>query len=176
MSSSLSGRSCSPFFIGGVCSLVNGIKDKSVISVKLQSILESALSGLHYELVDLELMHGGLIRVFIDKPGGISVDDCALVSNHLTRLFMVENVDYQRLEISSPGLDRPLKKAQDFVRFAGEQAKIQLRMAIDPIENRRRFVGKIVGVVDQALQLEVDGELLALPLDLIDKARLDPKY
>lgn len=148
----------------------------SVISVKLQSILESALSGLHYELVDLELMHGGLIRVFIDKPGGISVDDCALVSNHLTRLFMVENVDYQRLEISSPGLDRPLKKEVDFVRFQGETAKIQLRMALDPIENRRRFMGKIVGVKEDVVQLEVDGEIYDLPMDLIEKARLEPKF
>lgn len=147
-----------------------------MISVKLQSILETALSGLHYELVDLELMHGGLIRIFIDKPGGISVDDCALVSNHLTRLFIVENVDYQRLEISSPGLDRPLKKEGDFVRFQGEIAKIQLRMALDPIENRRRFMGKIVGVTEKVVQLEVDGEIYDLPMDLIEKARLEPKF
>lgn len=152
------------------------IEGGKVIIVKLQSIVESALKGLNYELVDLELMQNGLIRVFIDKTGGVSVDDCALVSNHLSRLFMVENIDYQRLEISSPGLDRPLKKAQDFARYIGEQAKVQLRVALDPIENRRRFVGKIVGVEDKNLQLEVDGEILVLPLDLIDKARLDPKY
>ena len=168
---------CSPFFIGSVLFVAKKpTKGEEVIIVKLQSIVESALKGLNYELVDLELIQNGLIRVFIDKPGGVSIDDCTLVRNHLSRLFMVENFDYQRLEISSPGLDRPLKKAQDFEKYIGEQAKVQLRVALDPIENRRRFVGKIVGVEDKNLQLEVDGEVLTLPLDLIDKARLDPKY
>ena len=90
----------------------------------IQTILDKTLPGLGYELVDFELTAQGDLRVFIDKPDGITVEDCATVSNHLSRLFMVEDVDYKRLEISSPGLDRPLKKAADFARFAGEQAKI----------------------------------------------------
>jgi ribosome maturation factor RimP len=139
-------------------------------------MLEAALKGLHYELVDLEFPRGGIIRVFIDKPGGISVEDCVKVSNHLTHLFNVENVDYQNLEVSSPGLDRPLKKAEDYQRFKGEQAKIQLRVAIDPLENRRRFMGKIVGIENDVVQLEVEGETFAFPLSLIDKARLEPKF
>ena len=142
----------------------------------LQSMLEAALEGLHYELVDLEFSSGGTIRLFIDKPGGISIDDCVTVSNHLTYLLTVENVDYRHLEVSSPGLDRPLKKAKDFIRFQGECAKIQLRVAIDPIENRRRFVGKILGIENDVLKLDVDGEVFDLPLALIDKARLEPKY
>src|SRR3989337_1869744 len=94
--------------------------------------------GLGCELVDFERSGRGLLRVFIDKPEGILVDDCQTVSNQLTRLFMVENVDYDRLEVSSPGLDRPLKKEADFVRFAGQQAQLTLRM---PVEGRRNFTG-----------------------------------
>lgn len=147
-----------------------------MIHTKLESVLEAALRGLHYELVDLELSRGGLIQVFIDKPEGITVEDCVAVSNHLTHLFTVENIDYERLEVSSPGLDRPLKKTEDFVRFVGEEVKVQLRIALDPGENRRRFVGKIMGVENDAVQLEVDGEILSLPFLQIDKARLVPRF
>ena len=90
----------------------------------VRALLESTLVGLGYEFVDLELTRSGGFRLFIDKPEGITVDDCVLVSNHLTRLFMVENIDYDRLEVSSPGLDRPLKKEADFVRFTGQLAKV----------------------------------------------------
>ncbi|OYV92911.1 MAG: ribosome maturation factor RimP, partial [Ferrovum sp. 37-45-19] len=93
-------------------------------------LVETTVSGLGYELVDLERSGRGLLRVLIDKPEGISVDDCQVVSNQLTRLFMVENVDYGRLEVSSPGLDRPLKKEADFVRFAGEKVQLRLRMPL----------------------------------------------
>ena len=86
----------------------------------LPTRLEPVLAGLGYELVMLERAGRGLIRIFIDKPGGITIDDCVAVSNHLTHLFTVENIDYDRLEVSSPGLDRPLVKPQDYVRFAGE--------------------------------------------------------
>jgi ribosome maturation factor RimP len=82
----------------------------------LQGMLESTLTGLGYELVDFERPgKGRLFRVFIDKAGGITVDDCAAVSHHLSRVLAVEGVDYDRLEVSSPGLDRPLKKERDCV-------------------------------------------------------------
>ena len=74
----------------------------------IQNILEKTLPGLGYELVDFELTAQGTLRVFIDQEGGITVEDCATVSNHLSRVFMVEDVDYKHLEISSPGLYRPL--------------------------------------------------------------------
>ena len=109
----------------------------------IQTILDKTLPGLGYELVDFELTAQGDLRVFIDKPDGITVEDCATVSNHLSRLFMVEDVDYKRLEISSPGLDRPLKKAADFARFAGEQAKIKTRL---PIDGQKNFIGRIEGL------------------------------
>jgi len=136
-------------------------------------IIEATVSGLGYELVDVERSGRGMLRVFIDKPEGISVDDCQLVSNQLTRLFLVENIDYDRLEISSPGLDRPLKKEADFVRFAGGKAQLKLRM---PIAGRKNFVG-IIGVLDAGvLQLDVDGVAVAIELSNMDKARLVPTF
>ena len=81
------------------------------MAVNLAELLERTLPSMGYELVDIELSpKGRQVRVFIDKPDGVDVEDCARVSNHLTRLFAVENIDFERLEVSSPGLDRPLKK------------------------------------------------------------------
>ncbi len=139
----------------------------------LYELLDSTLHGLGYELVDVERMsRGGLLRVFIDKPGGISVDDCVIVSNHLGRLFAVENVDYDRLEVSSPGLDRPLKKPSDFIRFLGESVKLKLRVAL---KGQRNFAGILREVNDGILRLEVDGKMLDLELKNLEKARLVPK-
>ena len=108
----------------------------------LRALLETAISGLGYELADLELPgHGALIRVFIDRPGGVNVDDCAAVSNHLTRLFAVEQIDYSRLEVTSPGLDRRLREASDFRRFQGQRAQIRLRV---PLQGRRNFVESLI--------------------------------
>lgn len=136
-------------------------------------LVETTVNGLGYELVDLERSGRGMLRVLIDKPEGISVDDCQVVSNQLTRLFLVENVDYDRLEVSSPGLDRPLKKEADFVRFAGEKAQLKLRM---PLAGRKNFVGVIGGVSDGILQLDVDGNQVAIELSNLDKARLVPTF
>jgi ribosome maturation factor RimP len=140
----------------------------------LIALLEKTLTGLGYELVDVETAGGRggvLLRVFIDRQGGITVDDCAAVSNHLTRLFAVEGVDYGRLEVSSPGLDRPLKRVQDFRRFEGERAQIRMRV---PIQGRRNFVGVLRGADEREVRLEVDGALVSLALAQLDKARLVP--
>lgn len=138
----------------------------------LQGLLENTLAGLGYELVDLERSaKSSLLRVFIDKPGGINVEDCALVSNHLSRLFAVENVSYDRLEISSPGLDRPLRTANDFARFAGQKARLKMRV---PVEGQRNFVGVLRDIEAGKVGLEVDGRLLSLDLGNVDKARLVP--
>lgn len=139
----------------------------------LQGLLESTLAGLGYELVELERStRGKLLRVFIDKPDGIGVEDCVAISGHLSRLLAVEGIDYDRLEISSPGLDRPLRKASDFVRFAGESAKLKLRVAL---QGQRNFVGILREVNDGILKLEVDGKMLDLELNNLEKARLVPK-
>jgi ribosome maturation factor RimP len=106
------------------------------MAADIAKIVATAISGLGYELVDFERGTHGTIRVFIDKPDGISVEDCAAVSNHLTRLFVVELIDYERLEVSSPGLDRPLKTLDDFRRFSGQPVKVRLNTMVD---NRKRF-------------------------------------
>ncbi len=134
-------------------------------------LVETTVNGLGYELVDLERSGRGLLRVFIDKPEGISVDDCQAVSNQLTRLFLVENVDYDRLEVSSPGLDRLLRKEADFVRFAGQRAQLRLRL---PLAGRKNFTGVIGAVNGGILQLDVDGSQVAIELSNLDKARLVP--
>ncbi len=136
-------------------------------------LVETTLAGMGYELVDLELSGRGLMRVFMDKPDGISVEDCERVSNQLVRLFTVEGVDYERLEISSPGLDRVVKKEADFVRFAGQKAQIKVRL---PMEGRKNFVGIIGEVKDGIVQLDVDGNSVSIEVSNIDKARLVPVF
>ena len=137
----------------------------------LSARLEPVLAGLGYELVMLERAGRGLMRIFIDKPGGITIDDCVTVSNHLTHLFTVENIDYDRLEVSSPGLDRPLTKPQDFERFAGETVTLKLRV---PMENRRRLVGQLVGLEADQVRLVVDGTEVRVDLRNVDSTRLKP--
>ena len=130
------------------------------------------MSGLGYELVAWERSgKGSMLRVFVDKPGGVEIDDCALVSQHLSRVFEVEGLAYDRLEVSSPGLDRVLRKDADYVRFAGEKARLKLRLALN---GQRNFIGTLRAVSDGKLELEVDGKLLALELSNIEKARLVP--
>ena len=141
--------------------------------MNLGELLEAALPPLGYELVDWEMAPGnGLVRVYIDKPNGVDVEDCARVSHHLTRLFAVENVDFGRLEVSSPGLDRPLRKPADFVRFAGEEADLRLT---EPVANARRVKGTLRGCEGGAVLIETAKGMLTIPLSGIGKARLVPK-
>lgn len=142
--------------------------------MNIERLVEQVVSGLGYELVDLETSpKGRLVRVFIDLERGITVDDCATVSNQLSRVFEVENFDYDRLEVSSPGLDRPLKKQSDFERFVGSHVQVRLRM---PIGNQRNFVGVLNGLVEGEVQLSTEKGDVALPYDEIEKARLVPKF
>jgi ribosome maturation factor RimP len=143
---------------------VNGVQDR-------ESWLRDTLGGLGYEIVDLESSRGGLLRVFIDTPQGITVEDCARVSNHLTRAFAVEGIEYERLEVSSPGLDRPLKRLEDFTRFAGQAVTVKLKL---PRDGRRRYEGKLAGVEDGSVVLEVEGKRCRFTFAEIDRARLVP--
>jgi ribosome maturation factor RimP len=139
----------------------------------LEGILESTLAGMGFELVDLQSSNRGrLLRIFIDKPAGITIDDCAEVSRHLMRVFTVEGVDYDRLEVSSPGLDRPLRKAADFDRFTG--SRVDVRMRMPDATGRRHFVGTLRRVDGGAATVEVDGRTVALELDGMERARLVP--
>jgi ribosome maturation factor RimP len=133
--------------------------------------LRNTLSGLGYELVDLESSRSGLLRVFIDSVKGISVEDCARVSHHLSRALVVEGIEYERLEVSSPGLDRPLKRIGDYERFAGREASIKLKL---PRDGRRRFEGRLAGVEDGKVVVEIDGVREQFAFEDIDRARLVP--
>ena len=144
---------------------------------ELAKLLEPTVERLGYELADLEVRlgsKGGLVRVFIDKPEGIDLDDCEKVSLAVSALLDVEDPvpgNYS-LEVSSPGLDRKLTKVEHFQRFEGETVKVQMRF---PIEGRRRFRGTLVSSDDENIVVEVDGESHSLPLKTIDTARLVPE-
>lgn len=152
----------SPFFICG-----------GTMALTLRELLESTLAGMGFELIDVEQSaHNKLIRIFIDKEQGITIDDCVAISNHLSRLFAVENIDYGRLEVSSPGLDRPLRKETDFMRFTGETVKLKLRI---PLSGQRNFVGVLREINNGIIKLDVEGKLLDLELSNLEKARLVPR-
>lgn len=149
----------------------------------LAGIIETTVVGLGYELVDFETSpRARLLRVFIDRlapadaagASGVTVDDCAAVSHQLTRLFLVENIDYDRLEVSSPGLDRPLKKSADFVRFAGRDAHLKLRIPEEG--NQRNFSGTILGCTQGRVRIATAEGEREFAFDNIDKARLTPKF
>lgn len=143
------------------------------MATNLSELIARTVPALGYELVDWEISpKGRLVRVFIDKDGGVDVEDCARLSQHLTRLFAVENVDYERLEVSSPGLDRPLRKAADYERFRGQEATLVLREK----RNDTRKVRGVLGGIDGAEALvETEAGTVRIPLDLIERARLVPK-
>lgn len=141
----------------------------------LHTLLEQSLTQIGYELVDLEISgRGKLLRLFIDKPGGVNIDDCALVSEHVSHLLAVENgVDYDRLEVSSPGLDRVLKKESDFTRFAGNRVLLKMRL---PVDGRKNFTGILRGIDQDMVQIETEAGLQGFALSNIDKARLSPEF
>lgn len=152
----------------------------------LEPLVERTVSGLGYELADFEFINNGrMLRVFIEKlheidpsaragvmQAGVTVADCESVSRQLQRVLEVEGIAYDRLEVSSPGLDRRLKKAADFARFTGREARVRLRRALN---GRRNFVGIVRGVEGERVEFEFDGGRLAFDLAELDRARLVPK-
>ena len=143
----------------------------------MAEVAETTLAGMGFELVDARASGGGrFLAIFIDRPAGsaagVTVDDCAGASRQLARVFAVEGIDYDRLEVSSPGLDRRLRKAADFARFAG--SKVDVKMRTPDASGRRRFTGLLRGGADGVATVEVDGRAVALSMDDIDKARLVP--
>ena len=142
--------------------------------LNVENVVEPVVAGMGYELVDLQSSNGGrLLRLFIDKPGGVGLEDCAAVSRQLSRVFEVEGVDYDRLEVSSPGLDRPLRKAGDFARFAGQKA--ELRMRTPGEDGRRKYIGVLRGAAEGRVNLELDGKVVALEIADVDRAKLVPE-
>ena len=141
------------------------------MATNLNELLERTLPPMGYELVDLERSRGGLLRVFIDKPQGVDVEDCARVSNHLTRLLAVEDIEFDRLEVSSPGLDRPLKKLADFARFAGQEVQLTLTA---PVDKARRIKGMLQGTEGDSVLVKTQAGVRSFPLETIERARLVP--
>jgi len=149
-------------------------------SDKLTKLLQPLVSGLGYELVGIEWAADTagrrVLRVYIDTKDGVTVDDCEVVSRQVSALLDVENPvsGSYLLEISSPGLERPLFTLKHFDRFRGSDVKVQL---VQPREGRRRYQGRIIGVEADRVLLETsDGEREALPFGEIEKARLVPDY
>ena len=149
----------------------------------LSALIEKTVTGLGYELVDFEQAARGLLRVYIDVPAeeerAVTVEDCEKVTHQLLHVLTVENANYERLEVSSPGLDRPLKKLADYARFAGHEAVVKLRMPMPGAANRKSFQGVLHEPEGETLRLEFEGNegpaMLEFSLAEVDKARLVPK-
>ena len=147
------------------------------LQVHLTGVVEPLLKREGYELVDVEVLGAGsgtIVRLFIDKQGGVTLDDCATVSEAVSAMLDVEDpieTSYS-LEVSSPGLDRPLRKAADFQRFAGRKAKIKTFGPLEGAGNRKVFVGVLKGCEADLVRIDVDGTLFTLPMERIAKANL----
>jgi ribosome maturation factor RimP len=143
-------------------------------------LLEHTVAGLGYGLADFEYINNGrMLRVFIEKDhelvtdrAGVTLADCESVSRQLQRVLEVEGIEYDRLEVSSPGLDRRLKKAADFVRFTGHEAHVRLR---HPVNGRRNFIGTVRAVEGNRIEFDYDSGRLAFDLADLARARLVPK-
>lgn len=148
------------------------------VTSDLYRTVERTVGGLGYQLVDVERLGGGLLRVSLDAENGIGVEDCERVSRQLSHLFAVEQVDYQRLEVSSPGLDRRLKGAEDFARFVGKEVNVQLYAPSPAAGGRRRLRGRLLQLVggggEERLQLQLTTDK-ALASDVSKRVRRSAK-
>lgn len=144
------------------------------MAIDLENLIDKTVTQLGYELVDIEIInHGQLLRVFIDKLDSVNIDDCVVVSNQLNHVLSVEeDIEYGRLEVSSPGVDRVVKNLNDYERFKEERVKIKTRI---PILDRKNFSGVIKGIKGNIVLLESENSLIEIDFDQIDRARLDPK-
>ncbi len=141
---------------------------------QLLDIIEPAVTALSYELVGVEYIAQGkhsVLRIYIDSEAGITVDDCAAVSHQVSAVLDVEDPisGVYTLEVSSPGLDRPLFTEAHYERYLGEQAEIRLR---SPLDGRRKFKGRLQSVKDGQVEIEVDGESYTIDIDNVEKAHL----
>ena len=151
---------------------------KPVDQKKLESLVEPVVTGQGYELVDVEFkseLGAWVLRVYIDKPGSeerVGLDDCASVSRELSAVLDVDDTiqGHYSLEVSSPGLNRPLKKASDFARFVGKKAKIRTRHPVG--ESRRNFSGTLVAVDGGKVKIDVGDQVCEVPVDDVEKANL----
>jgi len=151
---------------------------KSSISQTIEELITPVLKSENLELVDVEYKKEGktwFLRLFIDKEGGITVGDCQKVSRQLEDLIEVEDVvpNHYTLEVSSPGLDRPLKKESDFVRFVGRLVAVS---TFSPVNDRKKFTGTIDKFENQVLFLDTEGQKVAILYQNIAKAKLEFEF
>jgi ribosome maturation factor RimP len=152
---------------------------KPIDMEQLTQICEPVVAGQGYELVDLEWKHESgswVLRLFIDKQSGVSLEDCASVSRELSAVLDVADAigPAYSLEVSSPGLNRPLKKESDFRRFVGQKAKIRTRHPVGPgpQPTRRNFSGTLVAVESGKVKIDVGDQVCEVPVDEVEKANL----
>jgi ribosome maturation factor RimP len=152
------------------------VTNKNEIIAKIAEIAQRAGSPAGIEIVDVELLGAGrgrVLRIFIDRPNGVSHGDCEFISEQVGTILDVEDVipgDSYTLEVSSPGLERKLSKPKDFERFVGQTARFVLR---EPVENQRRWQGKLAGFSDGMVVLEPSaGKVVRIPLAQVEKANL----
>ncbi len=156
------------------------------VTEQIEKLIQPLLEDLGCELVDLEYQReqrGWVLRFFLDKVGGINLDDCAMASREISSLLDVENVisTAYSLEVSSPGIERPLKKPEDFKRFSGQLAKIKTLDSIDPDasgKNRKTFIGTLSGLEGDEILLILKNttDAIRIPLQQIDKANLKHEF
>ena len=145
-------------------------------SSPLHKVLDSAISGLGYELLGFEMLQdagGTVLRIYIDHEDGILLQDCEKVSRHISGVLDVEDLvrGQYTLEVSSPGLDRPLFKPEHYEKFAGATVKIKLSRILD---GRRKIKGELQGMKGQDVIITEDDHELMIPFNLIDKGRIVP--
>ena len=143
-----------------------------------EPLIEALVTDEGCELVDLVYQRepqGWLLRVYLDRPGGVTIADCQTVSRQIGDMLEAKDImrSAYNLEVSSPGLNRPLKKAADFERFAGQRVRIKMRAAV---EGRRNFLGRLIGCTDGLVALDVDGASVQLPLDIISRAHIEYEF
>jgi ribosome maturation factor RimP len=150
----------------------------ALLREKLIALVEPLLGQLGYELVDLEYVPGrqqAAVRIFIDKPEGVGLDDCERVSREVSALLDVEDPvpSGYSLEVSSPGMDRVLRTPAHFQRFIGERIRLELRLAR---AGRRRYTGRLEALNAEGIELNVDGAMVSVPFADIGRARLAPLW
>jgi len=149
------------------------VSEDRIIS-EVESFTRPVVDDMGLELVEVQFRRQGgswLLQLFIDREGGVTVDDCASLSRQVSAYLEVEDIieHAYTLEVSSPGAERPLKKNEDFLRFSGRKARIKLR---DPLDGQRVFVGLLAGLKENMLLLDVDGQQMNIELGAIKRARL----
>ncbi len=144
----------------------------------LWELFEPVVDGLGYELIEIEHFPNpkhGVLRLYIDKEGGVNVDDCSTVSRQISALIDVEEPINGKfnLEVSSPGSDRPLRRLKDFQRFVGSLVKLK---SVIPMDGQRNFKGRLLEATEETVVIETDSEEISLPMSAIDKARIVPEF